>query len=112
MRLSEACSESVRVGSSVGTRALLARSLHVARAEFPFLQAIRAGSDSDAFLLTLNARMDDVDPREAGDGLKAILGIPLDLLVGFIGEDLTLSLVRQVWPDLPGSELPLTSRVR
>ena len=29
------------------------------------------------------------------------MGLLLDLLVGFIGEDLTLRLVREAWPDLP-----------
>jgi hypothetical protein len=43
----------------------------------------------------------DVEAGEAGKGLLAVLGTLLDLLVKFIGEDLTVRLVREVWPDLP-----------
>ena len=34
----------------------------------------------------------------------SVLGILLDLLVAFIGEDLALRRVREVWPDLALSE--------
>jgi hypothetical protein len=45
--------------------------------------------------------------RSTRDGYvvcRALLGIMLDLLVSFIGEDLTLGLVRGAWPDLPSRE--------
>jgi hypothetical protein len=49
----------------------------------------------------LSEHLRDVEAGEAGKGLVAVLGLLLDLLVGFIGEDLTFRLVREVWPDLP-----------
>lgn len=83
-----------RLGSPVGAQALLSRALYVARAEFPFLEAARAGKAPEACLAGLAERMHDIDAVEARKGLEAVLGILVDLLVGFIGEDLTLRLVR------------------
>jgi hypothetical protein len=91
--------------SSVGAQALLARSLHVARSEYPFLEGVRAGDVSEPYLVRLREHSDDdIDSREVGAGLQAVVGILLSLLVGFIGEDLILTIVRDVWPDLPASE--------
>ena len=45
--------------------------------------------------------MHDVEAGEARMGLVAVIGTLLDLLVRFIGADLTLRLVREVRPDLP-----------
>jgi hypothetical protein len=101
-----------RLGSPVGAQALLSRALYVARAEFPFLEGARAGKAPEACLEGLAERMHDIDAVEAGKGLEAVLGILLDLLVGFIGEDLTLRLVREVWPDPPGTRAKLTRRFR
>jgi hypothetical protein len=47
----------------------------------------------------------NIDMGEAVKELLAVLGTLLDLLVRFIGEDLTLRLVREVWPELPSGEL-------
>jgi hypothetical protein len=91
-----------RLVSPAGAQALLSRALFVARTEFPFLEGARAGKVSESRLQGLTERIYDIDAVEAGKGLEAVLGILLDLLVGFIGEDLTVRLVREVWPDLPG----------
>jgi hypothetical protein len=87
--------------STAGTQALLARSLHVARAKFPFLAGVRVGPASEPRLLSFCDGIYDVERNEATKALRAILAILLNLLVGFIGADLTLTLVREVWPDLP-----------
>jgi hypothetical protein len=89
-----------RLVSTVGAQAMLSCALHVAQAQFPFLE----GASPDVCLHGLAERIQDIDATEAGQGLQAVLGILLDLLVGFIGKDLTLGLVREVWPDLPTTE--------
>lgn len=89
-----------RLVSSDGTRGLVSRALHVARAHYPFLDGARAGTPPEACFEGLTDRMHDIDVDEAGRGLRAVLGILLDLLVAFMGEDLTLMLLRDVWPDL------------
>jgi hypothetical protein len=90
--------------SAVGTQALLARALYVARSEFPFLADVQAGGVGEACLVKLSGQAGDIDPAEAREGLQAVVGILLSLLVAFIGEDLTLTCVREVWPDLPSAE--------
>lgn len=82
-----------------GAQAILSRALHLARAESPFLKDVRAGRVPEVCLEGVN--LEDVDVREVRQGVLAIVRILLDLLVGLIGEELTLRMVREVWPDLP-----------
>jgi hypothetical protein len=46
-----------------------------------------------------------VDPDKIFEGRVVLLAQLLGLLVAFIGEDLTLRLVREVWPKLPLNNL-------
>jgi hypothetical protein len=89
-----------RLVSPAGSQAILSRALHLAQAEFPFLEGVRAGRSPEVCFEGLDEHVHDVDPSEVGQGLRAVLGTMLDLLVGFIGEDLTMRLLREVWPDL------------
>jgi hypothetical protein len=90
-----------RLVSPAGSQGILSRAVHVAGAEFPFLEGVRTGTAPELCLEGLAERTRDIEPGEARRGLAAVLGIMLDLLVGCIGEDLTVRLVREVWPDLP-----------
>jgi hypothetical protein len=90
-----------RLVSAAGSQALVSRALHLARAEFPVLDGVRARAAPVGCFEGLSESVRDVGAAEAGKGLLAVLGTLLDLLVGFIGEDLTLRLVREVWPGLP-----------
>jgi hypothetical protein len=94
-KLSRRLSRSV---SAAGSQAMVSRALHLTRAEFPFLEGVCAGTPPEACFEGLIERVHNV---EAGEALVALLGTLLDLLVGFIGEDLTMRLVREVWPELP-----------
>jgi len=87
--------------SAAGSQALMSRALHVARAEFPFLQGVGAGTVPEACFEGLRERAHDVEADEVRKGLSAVLVAQLDLLVAFIGEDLTLRLVGEVWPEMP-----------
>jgi hypothetical protein len=93
-----------RLVSPAGSQAILSRALHLARADFPFLEGVLAGRPPEACLEGLDERLHTVETRDASGALLAVLGAMLDLLVGFIGEDLTVRLVREVWPDLPYHE--------
>jgi hypothetical protein len=93
-----------RLVSATGSRALVTRSLYLARAEFPFLEGVRAGTTAERCFEGLRERIQDVETSEAGKGLLAVLVALLDLVIGFIGEDLTVRLMREVWPDLPFRE--------
>ena len=88
--------------SSAGVNALLGRAITLAAREFPFLSA------SSGILITptcsvdgLRQAVDGREPAETEDALVAILANFLWLLVIFIGENLGLRKVHEVWPDVP-----------
>ena len=88
---------------NVGFRALLSRALALANAEVPWLRAVRVKADgSFEGLDELGAH---VDLDEIFEGRVVLLAQLLGLLVAFIGEDLTLRLVREVWPKLSLNDL-------
>ena len=86
-------------------QALLSRALHLARAEFALLDGISAGRPPGTCLMGLSERMHDFESGQPEKALRAVLSIVVDLMIGFIGEDLTWRLMRDVWPDLPSREL-------
>jgi len=84
---------------NAGFRALLSRALALANAEFPWLRTVHVKADgSMEGLNELNAQ---VEPKEFAEGSIVVLAQLLGLLVAFIGENLTLRMVREVWPKLP-----------
>jgi hypothetical protein len=86
-----------------GAQALLARALAMARSEVPALARVHI--DADGFLTgwdELAAVQDLTQTAEANVVLVAHL---LSLLVAFIGEPLTLRLIREAWPDRAFPEL-------
>jgi hypothetical protein len=86
----------------VGFRALLSRALVLANAEIPWLRAVDVQADGSLEGLDeLKAR---VGSNEFLEGCVVLLAQFLGLLVTFIGEDLTLRLVRESWPKLPLNE--------
>jgi hypothetical protein len=90
---------------NVGFRALLSRALALANAEVPWLRAVHVNADgSFEGLDKLGAQ---VDPDEIFEGCVVLLAQLLGLLVAFIGEELTLRLVLEVWPKLSLNDLDL-----
>jgi hypothetical protein len=84
---------------NVGFRALLSRALALANAEVPWLRAVHVKADGS--LEGLEELGAQLAPKEIAEGRVVLLAQVLGLLVAFIGEDLTLRLVREVWPKLP-----------
>jgi hypothetical protein len=88
---------------NVGFRALLARALALANAEVQWLRAVHVKADgSFEGLDELGAK---VDPDEFFEGCVVLLAQLLGLLEAFIGENLTLQVVRQAWPKLSLNDL-------
>lgn len=88
------------MGSSA-FRALLLRSLALSAAEVEWLRAV--GIDAQGSFEQLEDMGKQVTDRETAEGGAMVLSQLLGLLMAFIGEDLTLRLVRDAWPDLlPG----------
>ena len=84
-----------RFAGADGFTSLLRRALVLARAEMPSLQSITIGA---------NGRLEGFEQLATGTGAAAaaaaaITAHLLGLLVTFIGESLTLALVREAWPD-------------
>ncbi len=86
-----------------GFRALLLRALALAGAESPELGGLQ---------VTAQGTLEEVDgvaattadPADMAAGKMALVARLLGLLETFIGEVLTLQLVRGIWPDVPLEE--------
>jgi hypothetical protein len=88
---------------NVGFRALLSRALALANAEVPWLRAVHVKADGS--LEALEELQVQLDPDEFLEGSVVLLAQLLGLLVAFIGENLTLRLVREIWPKLSLNDL-------
>ena len=82
-----------------GSQAFLSRSLHLAAREHPFLVNVRAGSSEEECLQGLDHALNDIDPASAAAAFITVLSHMIALLVTFIGHDLTMHAIREVWPD-------------
>ena len=90
---------------NVGFRALISRALALSNAEIPWLRAVHVKADgSFEGLDELGAQ---VGPDKIFEGRVVLLAQLLGLLVAFIGENLTLRLVREVWPKLSLNDVDL-----
>ena len=88
---------------NVGFRALFLRALALANADVPCLRAVHVNADGS--LEGLDELEAQVHPDEIFEGCVVLLAQLLGLLVAFIGENLTLRLVREVWPKLSLNDL-------
>jgi len=93
-----------------GFRALLSRALALAGAEVPWLRAAQVKEDGS--LEGLEELRAHLKPVEFLEGRVVLLAQLLGLLLAFIGENLTLRLVREVWPKVPLNDLSLETRGR
>jgi hypothetical protein len=90
----------------VGSEALLRRAAHLSRAEFPFLDGVQGAPNTDALIDRLRETAATVEPGEAYAGYVVLLATLVALLESFIGKDLTVRILRNVWPELPMSQSP------
>jgi hypothetical protein len=88
----------VRLAGADGFRSLLSRALTLAKAEVPSLQSVQVRANG-----TLEGFDVEPVPRAASDATEAagtiLVASLLELLATFIGEQITLHLVRDAWPD-------------
>ena len=90
---------------NVGFRALLSRALALANAEVLWLRVVHVKSDGSLQGLDELELEAQLDAEEVAEGCVVLLSQLLGLLVAFIGENLTLRLVREIWPKVPLSDL-------
>lgn len=86
----------------VGFRALLSRALVLAEAEAPRLSAVQVRADGS--LAGWDAPQAPVDLESLAEGGVVLVAQLLGLLDAFIGKNLTLRLLRDVWPKLSLSD--------
>jgi hypothetical protein len=75
------------------------RALTQAKSEAPSLWAAHVAADGSLQGLSKTESQSDMDMTHAGDGGIALIARLLSLLRVFLGEALTLSLLRNAWPD-------------
>ena len=96
----------VRFAGVDGFHSLLSRALTLAKAEVPWLNVVQVSADGslEGFDGIEGSQAAEAAGGQAGTVLVAHL---LELLVTFIGVPLTLSLVRDKWPDasMDGADL-------
>lgn len=79
----------------VGFCSLLARALTLAKRESPALRGVRVREDC-----TLEGL-----PEDASAAVGVVIAHLIGLMTTFMGETLTLRLLRNAWPELPGLQL-------
>lgn len=84
---------------STGFRVLLTRALAMVQAKNLWLRTLQV--DDDGLLADLSEAAGLAGAAAIADGSVTLIAQLLTLLVAFIGEALTLQLIRDVWPSLP-----------
>ena len=83
----------------VGVDALLARALHLAQQEHPWLSEAAESDSANEPFARIIASVSRQDPAVATEGTAALFAAFAGLLVTFIGEALTTNLLRKAWPE-------------
>jgi len=86
-----------------GFRALLSRAFALGAVEVPWLHGLQVKAEGS--LEGLEELEAQVDPDEFFEGQVVLIAHLLELLVAFIGDNLTLRLVSEIWPKLPLEDL-------
>ena len=86
----------ITLAGLAGFRSLLSRALTLARADAPDLSAVEVAADGSLKGLDELASQAQEETQEGGVVLITQL---IGLLLTFIGNDLTLRLVQDVWPE-------------
>jgi hypothetical protein len=93
-----------------GFRALLSRALALAGLEIPWLRALQVNAEGSLEgLPELKAQVGSTEMAEGGVILLAQL---LGLMAAFIGENLTLKVVSELWPKLSHTDAGFTKEIK
>jgi hypothetical protein len=86
-----------RLAGVAGFRSLLSRALALANDEVRWMKAIHVRADGS--LEGLDEAQSQLSETEIADGEIVLIAQLIGLLATFIGEELTLRLVQESWPD-------------
>ena len=87
------------LAGSAGFHALASRALTLARSEVPSLSAVQVGADGNLEGMSAIEPSIKVEQDRVHEGGVILISRLLGLLFIFLGEALTLSLLRDAWPD-------------
>ena len=82
----------------VGVAALIARALHLAQRDYPWLTAASESDQTDEPFAQVIVSVRRQNATDATEGTAAVFATFAGLLVTFIGEPLTAGLLRKAWP--------------
>ncbi|HWP35603.1 MAG TPA: hypothetical protein VNM66_08400 [Thermodesulfobacteriota bacterium] len=82
----------------MGFRVLLASALDLARSKHPLLRHVDVRAEQSGCLSGLTEAAKGREPAEFGAAIAALFGGFIGLLESFIGESLTLRLIRKAFP--------------
>ncbi len=82
----------------IGVAALIGRALHLAQRQYPWLADARAIEPTGGPFGPIVVCLQRQDPAVATEAAAALFAQLAGLLVTFIGEPLTLLLLRKAWP--------------
>ena len=83
----------------VGVDALTGRALHLAQRKYPWLVQARQPERAEGPFVQVIAGLERQEPAVATEAAGAVFATLTGLLVAFIGEPLTVGLLRKAWPD-------------
>jgi hypothetical protein len=83
-----------------GFQALLARAAHLTRTEARWIETITIHVEPVLTLTGLAERIESEGAAEVIEGLELLLANLIRLLCTFIGDSLTLLLIRRIWPEV------------
>ena len=86
------------LAGSAGFHALASRALTLARSEVPSLSAVQVGTDGNLEGMSAMEPSIKVEQDRVHEGGVILISRLLGLLLIFLGEALTLSLLRDAWP--------------
>ena len=86
------------LAGSAGFHALASRALTLARSEVPSLSAVQVGADGNLEGMSAIEPSIKVEQDRVHEGGVILISRLLGLLLIFLGEALTLSLLRDAWP--------------
>jgi hypothetical protein len=93
---------------NTGFRVLLSRTLQMAREADPWLNEVQV--TADGLLETTNGSKSKADPKIKTKGSVGLVTQLFLLLTAFIGEDLTVRIVLEAWPNLSSRDSGSDSR--
>ncbi len=89
---------------NAGSISLLSRALALARTDVPWLSF--TGASGEGLLVRIEDAQVPPDELHFRAGEVTLMAHVLDLLDTFIGEQLTMQLIKEAWPEL-GNEYPI-----